>query len=288
MLAIGAFLAGCNQKSAPATNETPKTDSSAAAAETTSANPPATFHPGKMKSEKATASSNGRYVIQISVFKMKGQAESFAKKLSAQGFSAYVSEVENPTTHLSGDYYRVRIGAFATREEANSFAVENLKPKGFDYWVDTKSNDKVGAGASVTAPTVYKKPAIKQPVPVPPAAKAPVPVTPPAPARNVYRQPFTTPPTPRIYHPTPPTAAKDESVAVPPKNEPGIENPMTAPKESPAPEPVAPAPPAAPTSGDSMRNPFAEDAPAENTPPQPSTYTGDSTGTRTHRVLPTW
>ncbi len=274
MFAIGALLAGCNHKSSQAASENTeapaKADSAAIVAAPTPQNPPATFHPNKGMKELA---GKGNYVVQVSVFKIKRQAESFAEKLKAQGFQAYVSEVESPTTDLEGEYYRVRIGGFATREEAGEFAEQQLKPKGFDSWVDSKSNDNVGGGAST-----YKSPVV-------------------VPSRSVYQ---TTPvyrpnpvPAPRIYHP--PVKPSPQQLTTPAKQL-GLEAPAPAPapaREFPATEPiVAPAPapePAASNPEDSMRSPFADDAPSEAPATAPlSPYSGDSSGVHTRRVLPTW
>lgn len=261
VLATGAFLAGCNQKNTPASGEAPKADAIAAVADSASGNPPATFHTGKRKNEGL--SSNGRYVIQVSVFKLKGQADAYARKLEAEGFSAYVSEVESPTSDLPGDYYRVRIGGFDTREAATEYARQNLAPKGFDYWVDARVHDRTGA-----SPGAYKAPVV---VPSRPANR-PAPGTP---TPGVYHSPVTT--TPKTQPAAP--VVTPSPIPLPPRE-------FEATEPAPAP---APAPPA-PTPGDSMRSPFDE-SPAESSFDSPAplpAYKSDTSGMRTRRVLPTW
>ena len=87
---------------------------------------------------------NGRYVVQVSVFKRAKQASRLVEKLAAQGYPAYVTEVQDPTPELSGSYHRVRIGTFHTLADARSFGGNTLQPLGYDFWVDKKSMDHVG------------------------------------------------------------------------------------------------------------------------------------------------
>jgi len=92
-------------------------------------------------------SPNGRYVLQISTVVSQSFAERLKTKLNGAGYPAYVAEVQNPTPSLSGTYYRIRIGAFASIAAARSFAENNLKSAGYDYWIDNKANDNVGIDA---------------------------------------------------------------------------------------------------------------------------------------------
>jgi hypothetical protein len=83
-------------------------------------------------------------------------ADRLVEKLEAKGFPAYVAEVQNPTPELFGTYYRVRIGRFAQISAARDFGNETLKPLGYEFWVDNKSNDNVGiegSGFGETTPT---------------------------------------------------------------------------------------------------------------------------------------
>ncbi|HEX3018854.1 MAG TPA: SPOR domain-containing protein [Chitinispirillaceae bacterium] len=89
-------------------------------------------------------SNNGRYVVQISTLGSRHLADKLMKQLEARGYPAYIAEVENPTPSLSGTYYRVRIGRFSQISSAKNFGDENLKPMGYEFWVDNKSNDNVG------------------------------------------------------------------------------------------------------------------------------------------------
>ncbi len=186
-VAAAVFLAtGCKSKNAQADLEgaqaAPKEEASSM-----SASEPATFHPNsEAKSTRHGVSSNafsagGKYVVQVLVFQTRSRADALVEKLSGLGFPAYVAEVENPTSELSGTFYRVRIGDFATREEAAAFGQESLTPQGYEFWVDAKANDGVGAGSgSSVAPE--PAPAKAAPLPSPPHPTPAAAVTPPAPA----------------------------------------------------------------------------------------------------------
>jgi cell division protein FtsN len=91
---------------------------------------------------------NGSYVLQISTVKSKRLADKVASKLEGMGFPSYVAEVQDPTPMLSGTYYRVRIGGFSSFSSARSFGETTLKDAGYEFWVDKRSNDNVGASGS--------------------------------------------------------------------------------------------------------------------------------------------
>jgi len=93
-------------------------------------------------------SPNGRYVVQITTVVSPDLASQTANRLEKQGYPAYVAKVENPTTGLIGTYYRVRIGGFDNVSEAKYFGDDVLRPLGYEYWVDNKSNDNVGISGS--------------------------------------------------------------------------------------------------------------------------------------------
>ena len=61
----------------------------------------------------------GDWVVQVGVFKDRGQAESVRRPLAASGFDAYLTAVPvaDGQTH-----YKVRMGSFKTREEAARMA----------------------------------------------------------------------------------------------------------------------------------------------------------------------
>lgn len=97
--------------------------------------------------QQAQFSDNGAFVVQVSVFKSRNQAENFMTRLADNGFPAYVAQVENPTADLPGTYHRVRIGRFRTISAAKAFGDNTLAAMGYSYWVDNKANDQVGSGS---------------------------------------------------------------------------------------------------------------------------------------------
>lgn len=86
---------------------------------------------------------DGEYVIQVGIQPSKKSAESLVQKLSEKGVKAYYSSVENPG-ELEGTYYRVRVGFFASINDAQNFGRSVLETNGFPWWVDNRSNDAVG------------------------------------------------------------------------------------------------------------------------------------------------
>ena len=94
--------------------------------------------------------SSGRYTIQIAVFPSESSAKSLVKRMSGNGIKAYYAQVDNPAK-LLGSYYRVRVGYFNGRAEAENFAQTRLEPLGYAWWVDKRKNDNSGS-TSVSTP----------------------------------------------------------------------------------------------------------------------------------------
>jgi SPOR domain len=95
-----------------------------------STEPPSSAQPG-------FASPRGvGLAIQIAAFKTRQTAEGLRATLQAAGFAAYVVETEVPPG--SARFYRVRVGPFDTREEAQRVAsnVQSRFPQQIpDYWI---------------------------------------------------------------------------------------------------------------------------------------------------------
>ena len=92
--------------------------------------PPPTDQPG------FTSPRSVGLAIQIAAFQTRQRAEELRATLQAAGFSAYVVETEVPPG--SARYYRVRVGPFDTREEAQRVAsnVQSRFPQQVpDYWI---------------------------------------------------------------------------------------------------------------------------------------------------------
>lgn len=123
-------------------------------------------------------SESGRYVIQVSVYKSMRLADKLKTKLEGMGYPAYVSEVENPAQNLGGSYYRVRVGRFATMNDARNFGENAISPLGHNFWVDLKSNDTRGVPEDAYQSNI-------KPEPKPAPAPAPAPAPPPPPPKPI-------------------------------------------------------------------------------------------------------
>jgi len=119
------------------------------------------------KSRSATSSyspkfsQDGSIVIQISTLRSKKMADNLASKFNEKGYPSYVVAVQNPTPALTGNYYRVRIGAFKGIVPAREFGENILKSDGYEYWIDNKSNDNIGiegSGLGEPGKSIYASP----------------------------------------------------------------------------------------------------------------------------------
>jgi len=63
------------------------------------------------------------FAVQIAAVNVRGDADAMAKRLSAKGYSAYVL----PSTTGGSSMFRVRVGTFKTRREANEVAARLQK-----------------------------------------------------------------------------------------------------------------------------------------------------------------
>ncbi len=71
------------------------------------------------------------FAVQIAALNIRGEAEAIAKRLTAKGYAAYVLSPANGTPAV----YRVRVGKFSTRREAESIAAKLQKEEQFKPWV---------------------------------------------------------------------------------------------------------------------------------------------------------
>jgi septal ring-binding cell division protein DamX len=81
---------------------------------------------------KATAEPAGPgYAVQIAALNVRSEADAIAKRLTSKGYSAYV------LTPASGSpsVFRVRVGKFQTRREAENVAARLQKEEQFRPWV---------------------------------------------------------------------------------------------------------------------------------------------------------
>jgi cell division septation protein DedD len=75
--------------------------------------------------------SGGGFALQITALRERREAESIAKRLSARGYAAYVLTPAGAAPSV----YRVRVGKFKTRHEAETIAAKLQKEEQFTPWI---------------------------------------------------------------------------------------------------------------------------------------------------------
>lgn len=85
--------------------------------------------------------STGEWVLQVNVHRSQAEAEAQIAKLAKDGIPAYTVAFQAGEEHLSGSYWRVRVGRFASRADAQKYGTSVLEPKGLKFWIDKKSNE---------------------------------------------------------------------------------------------------------------------------------------------------
>jgi cell division septation protein DedD len=71
------------------------------------------------------------FALQVTALRERGEAEAIAKRLSSKGYAAYVLTPPNGTPSV----YRVRVGKFKTRREAEAIATRLQKEEQFTPWI---------------------------------------------------------------------------------------------------------------------------------------------------------
>jgi septal ring-binding cell division protein DamX len=71
------------------------------------------------------------YAVQIAALNVRSEADAIASRLASKGYAAYVVSPSNGTPQV----YRVRIGKFGTRREAETVAAKLQKEEQFKPWV---------------------------------------------------------------------------------------------------------------------------------------------------------
>jgi DedD protein len=114
---------------APPAPATPATTTSAAPLATATPAPaPALEAPA---STESAASTGQGFAVQIAALNVRSEADAIAKRLTSKGYSAYVLTPANGTPTV----FRVRVGKFSTRREAETVAAKLQKEEQFKPWV---------------------------------------------------------------------------------------------------------------------------------------------------------
>lgn len=81
--------------------------------------------------ESVTEPSGQGFAVQIAALNARSEADAIAKRLTSKGYSAYVLAPPNGTPAV----FRVRVGKFNTRREAETIAAKLQKEEQFKPWV---------------------------------------------------------------------------------------------------------------------------------------------------------
>jgi len=117
-------------KAAPEKAEPPAPKAAQAAPPRTAPPTPAPAESHAAAAEVAEPAGAG-FAVQIAALNVRGDAEAIAKRLSSKGYAAYV--MAPPTG--APTVFRVRIGKFPTRREAENVASKLQKEEQFKPWV---------------------------------------------------------------------------------------------------------------------------------------------------------
>ena len=82
-------------------------------------------------SQPAVAAAPGDYAIQVAALREAGEADTIAKRLVSKGYSAYVLTPPDGKPNV----FRVRIGSFKTRRDAEVVASKLQKEEQFKPWI---------------------------------------------------------------------------------------------------------------------------------------------------------
>lgn len=102
-------------------------------ADTLESMPPDTMAMEPIKPE-VVSSADGKYTVQVSSWQTRRKAEREAERFRAEGYDAYVQSAY--LEDRKETWYRVRIGRYASSEDAAQMAgeIRNLLESG--YWID--------------------------------------------------------------------------------------------------------------------------------------------------------
>jgi DedD protein len=88
--------------------------------------------PARPVVDSAAAEPTGQgFAVQIAALNVRSEADAIARRLSSKGYAAYVLSPADGTPSV----YRVRVGKFPTRREAETIAARLQKEEQFKPWV---------------------------------------------------------------------------------------------------------------------------------------------------------
>ncbi len=117
-------------KASPSASADAKTPAVSRQAEPSAIPKTAAKEPAAPKEAPAASAGEG-YVIQVAAMPEHGVADAMAKRLSSKGYSAFVMTAADTRPTM----YRVRIGRFKTKREAESVAAKLQREEQFKPWI---------------------------------------------------------------------------------------------------------------------------------------------------------
>jgi cell division septation protein DedD len=109
---------------APATAPAPKPTE-------TTAKLPVPEPPAQPADGTALSGAKPGYVVQLAALNSRTEADAMANRLASKGYAAFVLDPAQGTPQV----YRVRVGTFSTRREADTIAAKLQKEEQFKPWV---------------------------------------------------------------------------------------------------------------------------------------------------------
>jgi DedD protein len=90
----------------------------------------------KAASKEPGKDFNGRYTVQVSSFQIQADADAMVRRLVQKGYPAYKISAEIPG---KGRWHRVRIGTFASRDDATKFAKDFEEKENLETYITFKT-----------------------------------------------------------------------------------------------------------------------------------------------------
>jgi len=94
---------------------------------------PADPGPATQPPPQVVVDAEGKYTVQVSSWQTPRRAERDAERFNAKGFTAYVQSADIP--EKGGTWYRVRVGSYATNNEAQKMAAQLAGLLESGFWV---------------------------------------------------------------------------------------------------------------------------------------------------------
>jgi cell division septation protein DedD len=110
----------------------PAPAASASASAAAAAAPPATAASSSSSPAAAQASSSGRWVVQLVALRDRKAANSIVQRLSTKGYPAFLV---SPTASTPNQVFKVQVGRYADRGEAEKVASRLQKEEKFKPWI---------------------------------------------------------------------------------------------------------------------------------------------------------